>query len=140
MSTWIIFALLSAFFAALVAIFGKIGIKDVDSTLATTVRALVMAGFFVIASLSLKKFQLFSTLNNKALAFIFFSGIAGALSWLFYFYALKVGPASGVAAVDRLSVAMVLILAVLFLGEHLTIKSGIGAVLITLGAILMSIK
>jgi len=72
--------------------------------------------------------------------FIIFSGIAGALSWLFYFFALRQGPASGVAALDRLSVVFVLILALLFLGEHLTWKTGLGAFLVTLGAIFMSLK
>jgi len=137
--SWITLALLSAAFAAAVAIFGKIGISGIDSTLATSVRAVIMALFLVIVSLTLGKFNLLSTLNKKALIFITFSGIAGALSWLFYFLALKKGPASGVAALDRLSVVFVLILAVLFLGEHLSFKSALGAVLISCGAILMSL-
>jgi bacterial/archaeal transporter family protein len=137
---WIIFALLSAASAALVAIFGKIGISNVDSTLATTVRALVMAFVLLVTSFSLGKLKLLSTLDNKALFFIIISGLAGALSWFFYFYALKLGPATGVAALDRLSVVFVLILAALFLGESLTLRSGIGAILLTLGAILMVLK
>lgn len=138
--SWIIFALLSAFFAALVAIFGKVGIKDIDTTLATSVRAVVMGLFFVIVSLALNKVKLLPTINNRTLGFIVLSGLAGAISWLFYFFALKFGPTPGVAALDRLSVAMVLILAILFLGEQLTWKSGVGAALITLGAILMTLK
>ena len=137
---WVIYALLSAFFAALVAIFAKIGIKDVDSTLATTVRVIVMMLFFVITSFALKKFALLPTINSKALTFIVLSGLAGALSWLFYFVALKGGPVAGVVALDRLSVVFALILAVLFVSESLTWKTGAGAVLVTLGAILMSIK
>jgi transporter family protein len=82
---WILYALLSAIFASLVAIFGKIGLKDIDSTLATTIRSVVMAGFLFIVSLALQKFSLIKTLNNKVLTFILFSGVAGALSWLFYF-------------------------------------------------------
>lgn len=140
MPTWILFALLSAVFAALVAIFGKIGIKDVDSTLATTVRAVIMAGFLVVTSFFLGKADLLKTIDNKALLFIAFSGIAGALSWLFYFFAIKNGPVSGVAALDRLSVVFVLVFAVLILGDHFTWKSGLGAALLTVGAILMSIK
>ncbi len=140
MSTWIIFAILSAISAALVAVFGKIGIKNVDSTLATTVRGIVMAVFLVIVSLALGKAKLLGTIENKALLFIVLSGIAGAMSWLFYFFALKFGPASAVAALDRLSVVFVLLLAILFLGESLTWKSGLGAALVTTGAILMSIK
>ncbi|OGZ02711.1 MAG: hypothetical protein A2390_01230 [Candidatus Liptonbacteria bacterium RIFOXYB1_FULL_36_10] len=137
--SWITLALLSAASAAAVAIFGKIGINGIDSTLATSVRAVIMALFLVIVSLTLGKFDLLYTLNKKALIFITFSGIAGALSWLFYFLALKKGPASGVAALDRLSVVFVLILAVLFLGEHLSWKSALGATLISFGAILMSL-
>lgn len=134
-----IFAGLSAVFASLVAIFGKIGISKIDSTLATTVRAVVMAVFLVIVSFSLGKVKLLETFDSKAITFIVLSAIAGALSWLFYFLALKSGPASGVSAIDRLSVVFVLILAVLFLGENLTWKSGIGAVLLTIGAVLMSL-
>ncbi len=138
--SWIIFALLSAITAALVAIFGKIGISNLDSTLATTIRAIIMALFLVGASLFLGKFKLLSTIDSKALFFIVLAGIAGALSWLFYFLALKLGPASGVAALDRLSVVFVLIFSVLFLAEKLTFNSALGAILITIGAILMILK
>ena len=140
MSSWILFALLSAISAALVAIFGKIGISSVDSTLATAVRGVIMAIFLIVVAVVLGKVKLLSTINNKALLFIVLSGIAGALSWLCYFFALKLGPASGVAALDRLSVVFVLILAALFLSESITWKSGIGAIFLTMGAILMSLK
>lgn len=140
MELWIIFALLSAGFAGLVAVLGKIGIQNIDATLATTVRALVMAGFLVTVSLSLGKAKLLSTIDSKAFLFIVLSGIAGALSWIFYFVALKTGPATAVAALDRLSVVFVVILAVLFLGESLTWKSGLGVLLLTFGAILMTLK
>ncbi len=138
--TWIIFALLSAFFASLVAIFGKVGLKNIDSTLATTIRAVVMALFLLIVSLGLSKQKLIGSIDEKTLLFIIFSGIAGALSWLFYFFALKVGPASGVAALDRLSVVFVLVLAALFLSESLTWKTGLAGALITAGAMLMVVK
>lgn len=137
---WIIFALLSAVFAALVGIFGKVGIKGIDSTLATSVRGVVMAVFLVLVSLILGKAKLLHTIENRVLVFIILSGVAGALSWLFYFFALKTGPVSGVAALDRLSVVFVLIIAALFLGEHLTWKTGIGGLLITAGAVLMTLK
>lgn len=140
MQPWIIFALLSAFFASLVAILGKIGVAEIDSTLATAVRAVIMAIFLVVMALLLGKAQLLGSLNQKALTFIALSGVAGALSWLFYFFALRHGPASGVAALDRLSVVFVLVLALLFLGEHLSIKTALGAVLLTMGAILLTIK
>lgn len=135
--TWIIFALLSAISAALVAIFGKIGVSNIDSTLATTIRAVIMATFLMIVSSALGKYQLLNTIDSKALVFIILAGIAGALSWLFYFFALKFGPASGVAALDRLSVVFVLIFSVLFLAEKLTLYKLLGAILISVGAILM---
>lgn len=137
---WIFFALLSALFAALVGIFGKVGIKGIDSTLATSVRAVVMAVFLMIVSLALGKAKLLYTIENRVLLFIVFSGVAGALSWLFYFFALKTGPVSAVAALDRLSVVFVLIVAAIFLGEHLTWKTGLGGALITAGAVLITLK
>ena len=134
---WIGYALLSAIFAAAVAILGKIGLKEVDSTLATTIRAVVMAIFLLGAAAVLQKFSLLKTVGNQTLTFIIFSGVAGALSWLFYFLALKYGPATGVAALDRLSVVFVVILAAMFLGEALTLKSVSGLVLLVLGALLL---
>jgi len=138
--SWIVYALLSAFFAALVAIFGKVGIAKVDTTLATTIRALIMAGFFVVASLALSKFKFTGTIDKSALTFIALSGLAGALSWLFYFMALKGGPASHVAALDRTSVVMVFVIAVLFVGEKFHLRTAVGALLVVSGAILMSLK
>ena len=129
---------MSAGFAALVAIFGKIGLTGIDTTLATTVRAVIMAAFLVVVAFSLGKVGMLSALSGKALVFIALSGVAGALSWLFYFFALQKGPASSVAALDRLSVVFVLVLAVLFLGEHFTKKAVAGAVLVAAGAVLMS--
>lgn len=140
MELWILYAILSAVFAALVAIFGKIGLQNIDSTLATTIRSFVMALFLFIVSLSLGKFSQLYTIKNKVLYFIILSGIAGALSWLFYFFALKTGVASGVAALDRLSVVFVVIFAILFLGEQLNLYTVAGVLLITVGAILMVIK
>lgn len=140
MPAWIIYALLSAIFAALVAIFGKIGIKNLDTTLSTTIRSIIMAIFLVGVSAIFGKMKFINSINGRALLFIVFAGIAGALSWLFYFNALKTGPATGVAALDRLSVIFVVILALFFLGEHFTWKSGVGAFLLTTGAILMAWK
>lgn len=137
---WIGYALLSAVFAAAVAILGKIGLKNVDSTLATTIRAVVMAVFLLGAAAVLQKFSLIKTVGSQTLTFIIFSGVAGALSWLFYFLALKNGPATGVAALDRLSVVFVVILAAMFLGEALTLKSISGLILLVLGALLLVLK
>lgn len=137
--SWIFYAVGSAVFASLVAIFGKIGLKDVDSTLATTVRSVVMAVFLVIVALSLKKFQGLETLAGKPIVFIILSGVAGALSWLFYFFAIKMGPVKGVVALDRTSVVFALILAALFLGESFTLKTALGGALILGGALLVAL-
>ena len=139
---WILYAFISAFFAGLTAIFGKIGLKHIDSTLATTVRAFIMAGFLGITALFLKKFQGFSisSFSNKEWLFVILSGVAGAMSWLFYFYALKSGSALGVSVIDRLSIIFVFILAVMFLGESLTLPKVIGVILIALGAFLTTLK
>jgi transporter family protein len=133
---WILFGFLSALFAALVAIFGKIGVKNIDTTLATTVRAIVMALFLIIVSLILGKQSLIPQINSKALLFIVLSGIAGALSWLAYFLALKIGEVKGVAVLDRFSVVFAILLAWLILGESITIKNLIGMALITAGLLL----
>ena len=139
MPHWMLYALLSAVSAAAVAIFGKLGLKEIDSTLATTIRSLVMVTFLVFVSASLGKWSGLAALESRTLSFIAMSGIAGALSWLFYFLALKNGPAAGVAALDRLSVVFVVIFAALFLAEKLTWKTILGSLLITAGAVLMSI-
>lgn len=142
---WTLYAFISAIFAALVAVLGKIGLKDVDSTLATTIRAIVMAVFLIIVSISLGKFSLLSGSNpnnhisNKALYFIVLSGIAGALSWLFYFFAIKNGPASSVAAIDRTSIVFVVVLAILFLGEKFSWLKIFGALLVAGGAFLITL-
>lgn len=136
---WSIYALLSAVFAALVAIFGKLGLQGIDSTLATTLRSIVMALFLVAVSFALGKFSFLNAFNSKALIFIVLSGIAGAISWLFYFFAIKSGTVSGVVAIDRTSVVFAFILAVLFLGEVLTWQKAFGAALVALGAIILAL-
>jgi transporter family protein len=132
---YIIYAILAAFSAGLVAIFGKIGLERVDTTLATTIRAIVMAAILLLTSLALRKWNL-SQIDSRAFLYIFLAGLAGAASWLFYFLALKSGPATAVAALDRLSVVFVLILAALFLNENLTVKTVIGGILVVIGALL----
>ncbi|MFZ8848266.1 MAG: EamA family transporter [Minisyncoccia bacterium] len=136
---YIILALLSALTASLVAIFGKLGLKNVDPTIATTIRSLIMAGFLVIVSLFLKKFENFSLnlFTSKDVLLIILAGISGALSWLFYFLALKFGPASHVAVIDRLSLVFVILLSALILGEVFNLKVFLGMILIVIGAILI---
>lgn len=132
---YIFYAILAAIAAGLVAIFGKIGLEKVDPTLATTIRAIVMAGILLVVSLYFRKWDL-SQIDSRAFLYIFLAGLAGAASWLFYFLALKSGPATTIAAFDRLSVVVVLILAALFLREPLTIKTVFGGALIVAGALL----
>ena len=136
---YIILALLSALTASLVAIFGKLGLKNVDPTIATTIRSLIMAGFLAIVSLFLKKFENFSLnlFTSKDLLLIILAGISGALSWLFYFWALKFGPASHVAVIDRLSLVFVILLSALILGEVFNLKVFLGMILIVIGSILI---
>lgn len=140
--SWLIYALLSAFMAALVPIFGKIGLQTVDVNTATAIRAIVMAIFLVaLVVLQQGNFEHFSGIlsNKKALIFIILSGIVGALSWLFYFLALKYGKVSQVAPVDKLSVVIATIFAILFFGEHLSVFNKIGVIFITLGVIFVAI-
>ncbi len=139
---WLFYAFLSAFFAALVAIFAKLGLKDIDATLATTVRSIIMAVFLVSVAFALKKFDGFtiSSFSGREWTLIILAGVAGAMSWLFYFSALKSGIATSVVAIDKLSIVFVVILAVFFLGETLTWKVGLGAIVMTFGAILMTLK
>lgn len=139
---WIIYGLLSALFAAAVAIVGKLGLKTLDSTLATTIRALIMAGFLLVVSFLLRKFRGFSLadLSHRDWLLIVISGIFGAMSWLFYFLALKQGPATPVVALDRLSLAFVFLLGILFLGESFSLKSFFGAAIMVAGAVLLAWK
>ncbi|MEK7538301.1 MAG: EamA family transporter [Patescibacteria group bacterium] len=142
MVMWIVYAFLSALTAALVAIFAKLGLKNIDVTLATTVRAIIMGVFLIMVAIVLRKFDGFTlaSFSVREWTLITLSGIAGALSWLFYFFALKTGTASQVVAIDKLSVVFVVILAVIFLGEVLTWKTALGAVFMATGAILMVLK
>ncbi|MFA5000558.1 MAG: EamA family transporter [Patescibacteria group bacterium] len=139
---WVFYAFLSAIFAAGVAIVGKLGLKNLDSTLATTVRSIIMALFLIAVSLSLKKFNgfTFHSLSGRDWTLIIFAGIFGALSWLFYFFALKHGQATPVVAIDRLSMVFVFIMALIFLGEPFSWRVLVGVVLMVGGAILISVK
>jgi transporter family protein len=135
---WVVYALLAAVFAALVAVLGKVGVKDVDATLATAVRATVMMVVLVVAAALLGKLGGVARIDGRSFLFIFLSGLAGAASWVFYFAALKEGPAAGVAALDRLSVPIVFVLAILFLGDAFSWRGAVGAVLVLAGAILLT--
>jgi transporter family protein len=137
---WLFYALLSSVSAAGVAILGKIGLQNVDSTLATTLRAIVMAILLIVASLSLGKLNgvSVSALASRDWLFIVLAGVAGAASWLFYFLALKMGQVNSVVVIDRLSVVFVVILSAIFLGQALTWKTAVGVVLMVAGALLVA--
>ncbi|RUS47603.1 EamA family transporter [Cohnella sp. AR92] len=139
---WLVYALLSAVMAALVAIFGKIGLKGLDANAATAIRSVIMAVFLVaVVFFQGRTAQLGEILGNRrALLFIVLSGMAGALSWLFYFIALKNGKVSQVGPIDKLSVVFAVLLALVFLGEKISLVNGIGIGLIAVGAILAALN
>jgi len=137
---WFLLTALSALFAALVAIFAKVGLQGVDSTVGTAARAIIMTLFIVIFVISIGKGPQLTQFTSKDMGFIILSGIAGALSWLFYFAALKSADASKVAPVDRASVLIVMVRAALFLGEKITLKIATAGVLIFIGLLLLAIK
>ncbi len=132
----------SAVCAALVSIFGKIGLKSVDPVLATILRGVVMGGLLVAAGFALKKFQALGSgaVDGKAWLFILLSAAAGAASWVLYFTALKLGPAGAVAVIDKMSVVLILILAAFVFGEAFTARSVAGIILSIAGAILIVFK
>src|ERR1043165_5929031 len=134
---WWIYALLSAFFAALTAIFAKVGIKGVDTDLATAIRTVVI----LILAWGIAIFRggasTMNALSKQNLIFLCLSGIATGLSWIFYFKALQIGKVSQVAPVDKMSVALTIVLSVIFLGEALTLKTALGAVLIIAGTVVL---
>lgn len=134
---WWIYALLSAFFAALTAIFAKVGIKGVDTDLATAIRTVVI----LVVAWGIAFFRggvsTMHTLTRQNIIFLCLSGLATGLSWIFYFKALQLGKVSQVAPVDKMSVAIAIILSMIFLGEALTPKIAIGAILIIAGTIVL---
>ena len=134
---WWIYALLSALFASLTAIFSKMGIAAVNSNLATAIRTiviLVVAWAIVFARGETKGL---ATISKQNLFFLLISGIATGLSWIFYFKALQIGKVSQVAPVDKLSVALTIVLSVIFLHETVSLKMAVGAALIVAGTIVL---
>lgn len=137
---WRYYALLSAFFAALTAIFAKIGVKDVNSNLATAIRTtfiLMLTWGIVLFSGVANQIK---DISRHTWIFLLLSGLATGLSWLFYFKALQVGDVSRVAPIDKLSVVITILLAFFLLKEPVSPKVVIGAMLITAGSIVMMWK
>jgi transporter family protein len=137
--TWIFWALLSAAFAAATAILAKLGVAGVDSNYATAIRTTVVVVFTWAIALAARQPGSFHVASFRTWLFLFLSGLATGLSWLCYFRALQMGPASRVAPIDKLSVALVIVASVLFLGEKLTWGKMVGGVLIVAGAIFVAL-
>lgn len=137
---WLTWSLLSALFAGLTAILAKLGVRDVDSNLATAVRTTVVLAFAWAVVPLTSSWAAVSTLSRRTLLFLALSGLATGLSWLCYFRALQLGDASKVAPIDKLSVVFVLAFAALFLGETLTARTALGGALIAAGAVVLALK
>ena len=140
MNNWFVWALFSALFAALTAILAKVGVSDVNPNLATAIRTSVILVFTWGLVFCLDGKADFTGITNRAWIFLVASGLATGLSWLCYFRALKLGDVAKVAPVDKLSVAIAIILAVIFLGEKVKTQEAIGAVLIVLAVVVMVVK
>lgn len=138
--SWPVWAVLSAFFAALTAIFAKIGVSGIDSNLATLIRTGVIVVVLFGIVWGTGGFAGAEPISGKTWAFLVISGLATGASWLCYFRALKLGEASRVAPIDKLSVVFVAVLSVLFLGEKLSLPNWLGVAMIAGGAILVAYK
>jgi len=135
--SWLVWALLSAFFAGLTAILAKVGVQGVNSNLATAIRSAVILVFAWTIVLATETNSL-SSLGRRTWVFLILSGVATGLSWLCYFRALQLGEASQVAPVDKLSVVVAIVLAAIFLREQISWRHWLGGLLITIGAIILA--
>jgi len=137
MESWVLFALLSAIMAALATIFAKVGLQKVDSITATALRSVIMMLLALSIMIFVRGFEAAKSLTQSEIIFIILSGIAGGLSWIFYFLALQKGEASLVSAIDRASLLFVLLFAIIFLHEELTLKKILSIALITIALYLI---
>ncbi|MEM7732841.1 MAG: EamA family transporter [Pseudomonadota bacterium] len=140
MDSWIIWALLAAVFAALTAIFGKVGVSGVHPDLATFIRTCVILGFAALIVSAQGAFSGLSDISSRTWIFLVLSGLATGASWLAYFRALQLGQAAQVAPIDKLSVVLVAVFGVFFLGEKLSALNWAGIGLIAVGALLVSLS
>lgn len=137
MNTWQTYALGSAFFAALTAILGKLGVAEINSNLATLIRTVVIL-LMTSALVTYQRQWHIAGISARTCTFLVFSGLATGMSWLCYYRALQLGNASQVVPLDKLSVPLAVLLAVLFLGERLTLKTGFGVGLIVAGSLVLA--
>ena len=138
--SWLLWALLSAVFAALTAIFAKIGVENINSDLATLIRTVVVLISLALILLATGQFSQTGPISTRTWLFLVLSGLGTGASWLCYFRALKLGPASMVAPIDKLSVVLVALFGVVFLGERPSLNGWIGIALIAAGAVLIAVK
>jgi bacterial/archaeal transporter family protein len=138
LSAWQFWAVLSAIFAALTAIFAKVGVENINSDLATLIRTIVILVTLALIVWATGQFQNPRAISGRTYLFLVLSGLATGLSWLCYFRALKLGQAGHVAPVDKMSVVLVAIFGVIFLGETLSAANWLGVILIAAGAILVA--
>jgi transporter family protein len=139
-SSWQVWALLSAVFAALTAIFAKVGVENINPDLATFIRTVVVLISFALLLFATGQFVAPNTVSAKTWTFLVLSGLATGASWLCYFRALKLGPATVVAPIDKLSVVLVALFAFVFLGERPSVTGWLGIALISAGAILLVVR
>jgi transporter family protein len=139
-SSWQVWALLSALFAALTAIFAKIGIENINSDFATFIRTIIILATLGLILFATGQFQSPGTISGRTYFFLLLSGLATGASWICYFRALKIGEAAKVAPIDKLSVVLVAIFGVIFLGERLSAPNWLGVGLITAGALLVAYR
>ncbi|VVE34297.1 MULTISPECIES: EamA family transporter [Pandoraea] len=135
--SWQLFALGSAFFAALTAIFGKLGVAQVNSNMATLIRTVIIFAVTLAIVGMRGEWQRPTSLTANTWLFLVLSGVATGLSWLCYFRALQLGPVSGVAPLDKLSVAMAMLIGWVVLGEPFSLKEALGGALIVAGALVL---
>lgn len=139
MPAWLPYALGSAFFAGLTAVLGKVGVEKINSNLATLIRTLVISILITAIVFTRGEWKSPFTLPHRGVLFLVLSGITTGLSWLCYYRALQLGEASRVAPIDKLSVAIAIVLALVFLGEKLTWQVAVGGILITAGAVFVAL-
>jgi bacterial/archaeal transporter family protein len=139
-SSWQLWALLSAVFAALTAIFAKVGVENINPDLATFIRTVVVLIAFAILLFATGQFVAPGTVAPKTWIFLVLSGLATGASWLCYFRALKLGPATLVTPIDKLSVVLVALFAFVFLGERPSATGWLGIALISAGAVLLAVR
>jgi transporter family protein len=139
-SGWLFWALLSAVFAAATAIFAKIGLEGVDSDLATLIRTFVIVGILGAFVFLAGKWSNPLALSPRTLLFLVLSGLATGASWVCYFRALKIGAASKVAPVDKLSLVLVAVFAVLFLGERPSLREWTGILMVGAGVVVLAFR